>query len=230
MCWSILSLRKIAHQMWCDHPFSQRNKVTERTVGVGVGGDQEIRHEFNLGIGSHVSITFWWECCIWGVWGMGTVCPCCKPPLLLFDCISVLDSLIWNPFFLLTTHSNFSVLNLKLGVQTNYPFARMFFFCTLATAFPTSYHMKTVCSCWIWKLSNLIINLVPSASFLTQNDWLEKKANQSLCDRKEALRMRLMSTKTMVRCYVMGNVYMCSKAFYTSKVGLSYIGNSAISL
>ena len=50
------------------------------------------------------------------------------------------------------------------------------------------------------------------------------------CDRKEALGMRLMSTKTMVRCYVMGNVYMCSKAFYTSKVELGYIGNSAISL
>ena len=31
---SILSLSKIAHQMWCDHPFSQRNKTTERTGGV----------------------------------------------------------------------------------------------------------------------------------------------------------------------------------------------------
>ena len=27
--------------MWWDHPFSQRNKTTERTVGVGVGGDRE---------------------------------------------------------------------------------------------------------------------------------------------------------------------------------------------
>ena len=27
--------------MWCDHPFSQRNMTTERTVGVGVGGDKE---------------------------------------------------------------------------------------------------------------------------------------------------------------------------------------------
>ena len=24
--------------MWCDHPFSQRNRRTERTVGVEVGG------------------------------------------------------------------------------------------------------------------------------------------------------------------------------------------------
>ena len=49
--------------------------------------------------------------------------------------------------FLLTTNSNFSVLNLKLGLQINYPLAWMFFFHTLAIAFPTSYRMKTVCSC-----------------------------------------------------------------------------------
>ena len=27
--------------MWCDHPFSQRNKITERAVGVSVGDDME---------------------------------------------------------------------------------------------------------------------------------------------------------------------------------------------
>ena len=27
--------------MWCGQPFSQRNKITERAVGVGVGGDSE---------------------------------------------------------------------------------------------------------------------------------------------------------------------------------------------
>ena len=27
--------------MWCDHPFSQRNKETERTFGLGIGGDME---------------------------------------------------------------------------------------------------------------------------------------------------------------------------------------------
>ena len=27
--------------MWCDHPFSQRNKITERAVGVWAGGDME---------------------------------------------------------------------------------------------------------------------------------------------------------------------------------------------
>ena len=32
---------KIAHQMRRDHPFSQRNRITERTVGVEVGGDRE---------------------------------------------------------------------------------------------------------------------------------------------------------------------------------------------
>ena len=110
--------------------------------------------------------------------------------------------------FLLTTHCNFSVLNFKLGVQTNYPLAWMFFFCTLATAFPTSYCMKTVCSCWVWKLDNdaCSLNLVPSASFLMQSDRLEKKVYQSLSVRKEALRTRLMLTKTMVRHYIISNV------------------------
>ena len=27
--------------MWCDHPFNQRNKTTEKVVGVGFGGDRE---------------------------------------------------------------------------------------------------------------------------------------------------------------------------------------------
>ena len=29
MCTFMISLSKIAHQMWRDHPFSQRNKTTE---------------------------------------------------------------------------------------------------------------------------------------------------------------------------------------------------------
>ena len=28
--------------MWHDHPFSQRNRITERTLGVKVGGDKEV--------------------------------------------------------------------------------------------------------------------------------------------------------------------------------------------
>ena len=36
MCRSIMSLSNIAHQMWHNHPFSQRNKTTERAVGLGV--------------------------------------------------------------------------------------------------------------------------------------------------------------------------------------------------
>ena len=40
MCRSI-SLSKRTHQMWHDHPFSQRNKSTEGTVGVRFGGDRE---------------------------------------------------------------------------------------------------------------------------------------------------------------------------------------------
>ena len=32
---SLLSLSKIAHQMWSDHPFNHRNRTMERTVGRG---------------------------------------------------------------------------------------------------------------------------------------------------------------------------------------------------
>ena len=38
----MVSLSRIAHQMWLDHPFNQRNKTIEWGVGVGVGGEQEI--------------------------------------------------------------------------------------------------------------------------------------------------------------------------------------------
>ena len=103
--------------------------------------------------------------------------------------------------------------------------AWMFFFHTLATAFPTSFHIKNVCYCWVWKPSNnaCLFNLVPSVSFLRQSHWLEKKTNQLLCIEKEALETRLTLTKTMVRCWVISNVQMRSKAFSTSKVGLVYI-------
>ena len=36
---SIISLSKITYQMWCDNPFSQRNK-TKRAVVMEVGGDE----------------------------------------------------------------------------------------------------------------------------------------------------------------------------------------------
>ena len=39
---SILSLSKIAHQMWHDHSFNQRFMTTERTVEVMFEGDKEV--------------------------------------------------------------------------------------------------------------------------------------------------------------------------------------------
>ena len=42
MCKSILSLSKIAHPIRRDHPFSQRNRTMERTVGVGNGSNREV--------------------------------------------------------------------------------------------------------------------------------------------------------------------------------------------
>ena len=40
MCRSIISLSKTTHQMWVNHPFSQRNMATKRVVEVVVGGDR----------------------------------------------------------------------------------------------------------------------------------------------------------------------------------------------
>ena len=42
--WSqrVITISKIANQMWHNHPFSQRNRTTKRTVTVGVGGDREV--------------------------------------------------------------------------------------------------------------------------------------------------------------------------------------------
>ena len=37
---SIISLSKLKYQMWCDNPFSQRNKTIKRAVGIEVGGDE----------------------------------------------------------------------------------------------------------------------------------------------------------------------------------------------
>ena len=36
MCRSIISLSKTAHQMWHNHPFSERNNETERALGLGL--------------------------------------------------------------------------------------------------------------------------------------------------------------------------------------------------
>ena len=153
--------------------------------------------EFNLGIGSQVSITLWCKCCSWEVLGMGGVgtlrhrykLP--PPHTPLFCYISLLYSLNMNQLFC------WQLILIFLYLTS----AWMFFFHTLATASPTSYHIKTVCSCWVLKpsINACLLNLVPSASFLTQSDWLEKKADQLLCICKEALGTRLMPTKTMVR-------------------------------
>ena len=120
----------------------------------------------------------------------------------------------------MTTDSSFSAFNFKLGVRACYPLSWMFFFHTLATVFPTSCHMKTVCSCWVWKLRCMPTepcSPVPTASFQMLNNWLEKIADQSLWVRKEALGLMLMSIMTMIRCYIIDDVQMCSKEFYFSK-------------
>ena len=100
------------------------------------------------------------------------------PPLPLFCYISLLDLLNMKHLFC------WQLILILLYLTS----AWMFFFHTLATAFPTSWHIKTFCSCLVWKASNnsSLLNIVSSASLLTQSDWMEKKANQSFCIRKKA--------------------------------------------
>ena len=113
------------------------------------------------------------------------------PPILLY-----ITSRIAHMEYLFCWQLILIFLCFKLGVQTKHALAWMFF-CTLATAFSTSHCMKTVCSStYQW--------CMPTQPW-TQSDWLEKKADQLLCLREEALGTRLMTTKTMVRCYVIGN-------------------------
>ena len=81
----------------------------------------------------------------------------------------------------------------------------LFFFCTLATAFPTSYRMKTVLlehenSPMMHTQSTLYPLLLSQRRAI---DCRRKSINGSV--RKEAMGMRLMPTKTMVICYVIGN-------------------------
>ena len=42
MCRSIISISKIAHKIWCDHPFSKRNKATKRAEGEGEWGFSDV--------------------------------------------------------------------------------------------------------------------------------------------------------------------------------------------
>ena len=52
---SLTSLSKIAYQLWRDHLFSQRNKTTDRVMGVGVESDREdreSRQNLKMGVGN----------------------------------------------------------------------------------------------------------------------------------------------------------------------------------
>ena len=59
------------HQMWCDDPFSQKNKTTERAMGVGagVGGNRE---------GGFDKILKWWFGNIVGLHKIGGLGPLCQ--------------------------------------------------------------------------------------------------------------------------------------------------------
>ena len=123
--------------------------------------------EFNLVVGSHMSITLWCELCRWGVWGKGggegvlSASAVSHSPLILLYITSrfaYIKHLFWQLILIF--------LYFKLGLQTHHPLAWMFFR-TLATAFPASYRMRTVCSRRVWKLSNdaCPLNLIPQCFF-----------------------------------------------------------------
>ena len=89
-------------------------------------------------------ITLSYELCSWVVGGREGGCWNHPPPPPTYFAIYHFWIRLYETPFLMTTHFNFSALRFKLGMQTNYPLAWMFFFHTLATAFPTSYRIKTV--------------------------------------------------------------------------------------
>ena len=63
----ILSLSKITYQMQRDHPLSQRNMTTEKTMGTGAGGGREVG-----GVGGGVEGGAWTKLKKeWGVGGGG---------------------------------------------------------------------------------------------------------------------------------------------------------------
>ena len=77
----------------------------------------------------------------------------------------------------------------------------------------TSYdcHLWYTCVKW-WYLKVFLsffqnFPVLPSSQclFSNQSEWLEKRADQSLCVKKEALRTTLIPTKTMVRRYIISN-------------------------
>ena len=110
---------------------------------------------------------------------------CCYPPsptstILLYK-TSRFSYIKHKTSFLLTTHSNISVLNFKLGVQTNYPLASVFSFCTLPNAFPTSYHMKTKLFVLV-EYENSAVMHIHSIwfSMLPNAEWLIGEDSQSI--------------------------------------------------
>ena len=146
-----------------------------------------------MGVGSHVSITLWCSMLV-GAEGFGG-----RGGGAVRSAVSLLPILLYvtSRFAYMEHLFCWQLLLIFLYLTSDW----MFFFHALATVFTTSCHGKNVCCRWVWKFSNdaCPLNLIRSASFLTQSDWLEKKANQSLCIRKETLGTRLMPTKIMVR-------------------------------
>ena len=80
--------------MWCDHPFSHRSRTTERTVGLGVGSDREVR---GWGVGKFLKKR------VGNIGGLAPLCQLCNyvishPPIPGFPPFLVKNSYLPKSF------------------------------------------------------------------------------------------------------------------------------------
>ena len=71
MCRSMMSVTKMAYQMWNDHKFSQRNKTTEGEAGVGAGDGKIWKtgtEVVNIGRRLHIKLGEGWLGPLWQLW------------------------------------------------------------------------------------------------------------------------------------------------------------------
>ena len=67
LCWSIISLSKITHQMWRNHPICQRNKPAKGALRVEVREEMGLDKIRKKGVGNIERVFIKWE-------GLRTLC------------------------------------------------------------------------------------------------------------------------------------------------------------
>ena len=142
-----------------------------------------------------------------GGWGGGGCCTPAVIPSPLFRYISLLDSLVWNTYF---WQLNLIFLHFKLGVQTHYPLAWMFFFRTQTTVFPTSYRLKTLFLLSLKTQQWCMPTQPHSQSFFSNAE--ERKSDQSLHILPSAALVKqqacLVSESKRIKVFGIGNSFL----------------------